>query len=197
MMPFNIMGQKALEKIKNLDIQMIGPSHGPIHRNPDHILKAYRQWTSGETRQKATVVYATMWNSTEKMIRPMVDTLASEGIEVALYNLAIADIGDLAKDLVDSRAIVLGTPTVLGGAHPLAFYATYLVKALRPPIKYAVVLSSYGWGGGAIKHVQETLGSTKLEIVGAMEINGPPTENDVERIIEMGKTLAKKIKEGN
>jgi len=197
MMPFNIMGQKALEKIKSLEIQMIAPSHGPIHRNPERILKAYRQWTSGETRQKATVVYVTMWNSTEKMIRPMVDTLASEGIEVALYNLVVADIGDLAKDLVDSRAIVLGTPTVLGGAHPLAFYATYLVKALKPPIKYAAVLSSYGWGGGAIKHIQEVLGATKLEIVGAMEINGPPTENDVDRIIEIGKALAKKIKEGN
>jgi flavorubredoxin len=109
--------------------------------------------------------------------------------------LATADIGDVAKDLVDSRAIVLGSPTVLGGAHPLAVYATYLVKALKPPTKYAVVLSSYGWGGGAIKHIQETLGPTKMEIVGALEINGPPTESDVDKIIEFGKALAKKIKE--
>jgi flavorubredoxin len=105
-----------------------------------------------------------------------------------------ADIGDLAKDLVDARAIVLGTPTVLNGAHPLAVYATYLVKALKPPAKYAVVLSSYGWGGGAIKHVQEVLGPTKMEITGAIEINGPPTENDIGRITELGKTLAAKIK---
>jgi flavorubredoxin len=70
-----------------------------------------------------------------------------------------------------------------------------LAKALRPPAKFAVVLSSYGWGGGAIKHVQETLGPTKMEIVGALEINGPPTEADTDKIVEYGKTLAEKIKE--
>ena len=195
MMPFRNMGQKALEKIKDLEIEMIAPSHGPIHRNPEHILKAYKKWVDGETKQKAIIVYVTMWGSTEKMIQPIAETLAAEGIEVALYNLTASDIGDVAKDLVDSRAIVLGAPTVLGGMHPLGVYATYLVKALRPPTKFGVVLSSYGWGGGTVKHVQETLGQSKIEVVEAMEINGPPTENDVKQIVELGKTLAKKIKE--
>jgi len=195
MMPFRYNAQRAMEKIKDLPIELIAPSHGPIYKNTERILQAYRKWSNGETRKKAIIVYATMWNSTEKMIRPLADTLASEGIELALHNLSVADIGDIAKDLVDSRAIVLGTPTVLNGAHPLAVYAAYLVKALKPPTKYAVILSSYGWAGGAIKHVQETLGSTKMEIVGAMEVNGPPAENDIDKIVEFGKTLAKKIKE--
>jgi len=195
MMPFRVMAQKALEKIRGLKIEMIAPSHGPIHRNTDRILGAYKKWANGETKRKAIIVYVTMWNSTEKMIQPVAETLTSEGIEIALYNLATADIGDIAKDLVDSRAIVLGAPTVLGGVHPLALYATYLVKALRPPLKFGVLLSSYGWGGGAIKHVQEILGPTKIEVVGAIEINGPPTENDIKQIIELGKALAKKIKE--
>jgi flavorubredoxin len=136
-----------------------------------------------------------MWNSTEKMVKQMAETLASEGIEIAFHNLAITDIGDLAKDLVDSKALVLGAPTVLGGAHPLAVYAAYLVKALRPPTRFAVVLSSYGWGGGAIKQIQETLGQFKVEVVGALEINGPPTEENIKQIVEIGKTLAKKIRE--
>jgi len=195
MMPFRVMGLKALEKIKSLDIKFIAPSHGPVHRNPERILDAYRKWVNGETRRKAIVVYVTMWNSTEKMIRPVVDTLASEGVEVVSYNLTVADIGDIAKDLVDSRAIVLGMPTVLAGAHPLAVYATYLVKALKPPLKYGLVLSSYGWGGGAVKHVQEVLEPTNMQIVGAVEINGPPKEENIAQIVELSKTLAKKIKE--
>jgi len=195
MMPFRTMGQRALEKIKDVDINTIAPSHGPVHRNPERILNAYRKWVNGETKQKAIVAYATMWHSTEKMIQPLVETLASEGIETAVCNLAVSDIGDIAKDLVDARAIVLGAPTVLGGVHPLAVYATYLVKALRPPLKFALVLSSYGWGGGAIRHIQEILGQTKLELVGAMEINGPPSEDDIKKVTELGIALAKKIKE--
>ncbi len=196
MMPFNAMAQKAMEKIRGLKIEMIAPSHGPIYKNPKRIIDAYKKWVNGETKRKAIIVYVTMWNSTEKMIQPLAETLMAEGIEVALYNLVVADIGDIAKDLVDSRAIVLGAPTVLGGAHPLAVYATYLVKALRPPLKYGAVLSSYGWGGGAVKHVQEILGQTKMEIVGAMEINGPPSDSDTKKIVELGKTLAEKISKG-
>jgi flavorubredoxin len=195
MMPYSAMGQKGLEKIKDLPIEMIAPSHGPIYRNPKRILDAYRKWTSGETKQKAIIVYVTMWNSTEKMIQSITDTLASEGIETCVYNLTVTDIGDIAKDLVDSRAIVFGAPTVLGGMHPLGVLGAYLVKALRPPTKFGVVLSSYGWGAGAVKHFQEVLGQTKIEVVGAMEINGPPSENDVKQITEIGKALAKKIKE--
>ncbi|MEM2103005.1 MAG: FprA family A-type flavoprotein, partial [Candidatus Bathyarchaeia archaeon] len=66
---------------------------------------------------------------------------------------------------------------------------------LRPPAKFGAVLSSYGWGGGAVKQLQEILASSKIEIVGALEINGPPTEENVEQIIELGKALAQKIKE--
>jgi len=195
MMPFRLLAQRGLEKIKPLEIKIIAPSHGPIHRNPERILNAYRQWADGKTKQKATIVYVTMWKSTEKMVQPLIETLAAEGIELAVYNLAVSDLGNVAKDLVDSRAIVLGAPTALSGMHPLAVYGAYLVKALRPPIKFAIVLSSYGWGGGALRHAQEILEPTKVEVVGALEINGPPKAGDIEQIVQIGKALAKRIKE--
>jgi flavorubredoxin len=196
MMPFNNMGKKAMEKIKDLKIDFIAPSHGPIYHNPKKIIDAYNRWTKGETKHKVIIVYVSMWKSTEKMIKTMVETLREEGLEVSIHNLVHADIGDIAKDLVDSRGIVLGAPTVLGGMHPLAVYASYLVKALRPPLKHAVVLSSYGWGGGALRQASELLSPTNINVVGALEINGPPTNENMQKIIEIGKQLSNKIKEG-
>jgi len=194
MMPFRLMGKRAIEKIRELEIEIIAPSHGPIHRNPERILDAYTKWTAGETKKKVIIVYVTMWNSTEAMVKTMVETLLSESIEVSLYNLSNADIGDIAKDLVDSKGIVLGTPTVLGGMHPVALYGAYLVRALRPPLKYGVVLSSYGWSGGAVKQASEILAPTKIEILGTARINGPPSTGDKRKIIDLGKLLAKKVK---
>lgn len=194
MMPFRLMGKRAIEKIRELEIEIIAPSHGPIHRNPERILDAYTKWTAGETKKKVIIVYVTMWNSTEAMVKTMVETLLSESIEVSLYNLSNADIGDIAKDLVDSKGIVLGTPTVLGGMHPVALYGAYLVRALRPPLKYGVVLSSYGWGGGAVKQASEILAPTKIEILGTARINGPPSTEDKRKIIDLGRLLAKKVK---
>ncbi len=194
MMPFRNMGRKALNKIEELEIKIIAPSHGPIYRNPEKIISFYKKWTNGETEEKVIVLYVSMWGSTEKMIKTLVDVLLAEKIDVCLYNLVTSDIGDIAKDLVDSRALVLGTPTVFGGMHPLAMYGAYLIKALKPPIKYFAILSSYGWGGGAIKQVLDILGSSKIELIDKVEINGPPTQKDYEKIIQVGKKLVEKIR---
>lgn len=193
MMPYKSMGKQGLDKIKKLDINMIAPSHGPIHRNPKNILKAYDKWTKGETKNKVIAVYATMWKSTEKMVKLIAETLEEKNVEVPLYNLVNADIGDVAKDLVDSRGIVLGTPTVLGKMHPLAVFASHLVKVLKPPLKYGVVLTSYGWGKGALSHASEVLGPTGLEIVGALEVNGSPGNEEYEEVRKIGNELASKI----
>jgi flavorubredoxin len=194
MMPFNRMGNNAMEKIKDLKIEMIAPSHGPIYKNPQKIFNVYKKWTKGETKEKAIIVYVSMWKSTEKMINALTETLLSNNIEVNKFDLTNADIGDVARELVDSRAIVLGVPTVLGGMHPLGIYASYLVKALRPPLKYAVVLSSYGWGGGALRQISEIFGSSALDVVGTHEINGPPKDIDYQKIFELGNKLVEKIK---
>jgi flavorubredoxin len=195
MMPFKNMGRRALDKIKDLPIEIIAPSHGPIYKEPERILSAYRKWTTGETEEKAVAVYASMWNSTEAMIETVAETLLSEGIEVALYNLSNMDTGEIAKDLVDSRAIVFGAPTVLGKMHPLGIYAAHLVSMLRPPLKYGVLLSSYGWGGGALKQATDILSPTKIEVVGTLEVNGPASTDDYGKMVEIGKRLADKIRE--
>lgn len=194
MMPFKAKGAQALEKISGLDIDMIAPSHGPIYREPERILSMYRIWTAGQTQEKAILVYASMWGATERMIKAMAETLMSEGIQISYFNLLNADIGDIARELVDSRAIVLGTPTVLGEMHPLAVYATHLVKILKPPLRYGAALSSYGWGGGAVRQLSEMLKPTKIEVVGAIEINGPASDEDFANIAALGRELAAKIR---
>ncbi len=194
MMPFRRMGEEALDKIRGLEIKIIAPSHGPIYKNPEKILNAYRKWTSGETREKVIVLYVSMWRSTEKMVMHLVDMLLARGVEVALYNLAAADIGDVAKDLVDSRAIVLGAPAVLGGMHPLAVFGAHLVKTLKPPLKYGVILSSYGWGGGALRQAKDILAPMKIELVGEIEVNGPPKREEYDRIAEIAENLVKRVR---
>ncbi len=194
MMPFRTLGLRAMEKIRNLEVEMIAPSHGPIYKNPKRILENYAEWTKGETKEKVIIVYVSMWKSTEKMVNQITEVLLQKGIHVSLHNLANADLGEVAKDLVDARAVVLGTPTVLGKMHPLAVYAAHLVKVLKPPLKLGVVLTTYGWGRGALAHAVELLGPTGLEVVGTMEVNGPPTDNDLDKVKHIGEELAKRIK---
>jgi len=196
MMPFTKSAKQGMAKLEGLEISMIAPSHGPIYNDPEPIILAYRNWTSGETKEKVMICYVTMWQSTKALVDKMTETLLEEGIETKVYNLLVSDIANIAGDLVDSRAIVLGSPTVLNGLHPQALYAASLVKVLRPPAKYAAVLSSFGWGGGAVKQALEILGPTKMEAVGAVDVNGRPTAEDLKKVEELAKILAAKVKSG-
>jgi flavorubredoxin len=196
MMPFTKSAKQGLAKLEGIEINMIAPSHGPIHGDPEPIIMAYLDWTSGETKEKVTICYTTMWQSTKALVDKMVETLLQEGIETKVYNLPVSDLANIAGDLVDSRAIVLGSPTVLNGLHPQALYAASLVRVLRPPAKYAAVLSSFGWSGGAVKQALEILGPTKIEAVGAVDVNGRPTADDLKKVEELAKNLAAKVRSG-
>ncbi|HIH73208.1 MAG: Flavoprotein [Thermococcales archaeon 44_46] len=194
MMPFAGMAKRAMEKLKGLEIKMIAPSHGPIYRNPERILKAYESWVKGETREKVLVAYVSMWGSNREMAKELADLLVAKGIDVKVHDLVSADIGELAKDLVDSRAIVLAAPTVLGSAHPLAVYAAYLVKALRPPAKYAVLIGSHGWHGRSINAILEILKGASLELLGTIDVHARPKEEDYKALHSLADLLAKKVR---
>jgi flavorubredoxin len=194
MMPLSKMGKKGMDKIKNIDIGIIAPSHGPIYRHPQAILDAYRRWTSEETRSKALVVYVSMYHTVEGMVRTFVEGLMTEGIEVRVVDLVKTDPRELAGDLLDARALVLGTPTLLGNIHPLSMYALNIIKTLRPPLKYGVIINSYGWGKGAIKKALGFLEEARIEAVGTIEVNGSPTENDQADILNLAAELSDKIR---
>jgi flavorubredoxin len=195
MMPFAKNGRNGLAKLEGMEIRMIAPSHGPVHRDPEAIVDSYLSWTSGETVPKVTICYATMWQATKAMVDVFAQTLMQEGVDAQVYNLAVSDLASIAGDLVDSRGIVLGGPTVLNGLHPLALHAANVVRVIKPPAKYAALLSSYGWGGGAVKQALEVLAPLKLEALGAIDVNGYPTAEDLKKTEELARKMAQRVKE--
>lgn len=195
MMPFTRMVAAGLDKVASLDIQMIAPSHGPVHRNPKRIIGAYEKWSRGPLAPKAVIAYVSMWGSTMQLAQHIVNAISAEGVEAVPYDLSVADISHIARDLVDASAIVLGTPTVLGGLHPLAAYALTLVKALRPRLKLAAYFGSYGWGGGAASQAKGLLEPAGFEIVDALEVKGAPGDRELESATELGRRVAQRVKE--
>ena len=94
------------------------------------------------------------------------------------FDLAHADIGKLAMSLVDAATVVIGTPTVVGGPHPQAAYAAYLVNMLKPKAKWATVIGSFGWGGRTVEKLQGMLGSLDAEFLEPVLAKGLPREED-------------------
>ena len=195
MMPFRTNIQNNLQKIKDYEFKIIAPSHGPMHKKPDFILKAYHSWAYDEPSNTVVLPYVSMHGSTKKMVDYLVGALAQRGVTVKQFDMSVADIGKVAIALVDAGTIVIGTPTVLAGPHPATVYAAVLANALRPKAKFASIIGSYGWGGKAVETIASLIPNLKVEIIPPVLCKGQPRETDYQALEKLAETIAQKHKE--
>ena len=174
MMPFRSIIRKNMEKVDAHDIKMIAPSHGPVYDQPGFILDAYRDWISDSVKNEVVLPYISMHGSTQKMTDYLADSLSERGVKVHIFDLTVTDIGKLAIALVDAATIVIGTPTVHIGPHPAVYYAAHLANVLRPKLRYASIIGSYGWSSKAIEQIAGLIPNLKVEILDPVLCRGYP-----------------------
>jgi len=194
MMPFRAIIRKNLEKLENIDIGIIAPSHRPLYNNPEFIIDAYKDWTSDNTKNEVIIPYISMHGSTQRMVDYLVNSLVERGVSVKPMNLTYTDMGEVALNLVDATTMVIASPTVLTGPHPSVVYATYLANALKPKLKLVSVMGSYGWGGRMLDQIRGMIGNLKVEIITPLIIKGFPNQEDYKKLDEMADEITSKHK---
>jgi flavorubredoxin len=192
MMPFRTSIKGHLERVNTLSLTLIAPSHGPIHKNPQFILDAYADWTSDTVKNEVVIPYISMHGSTEKMVEYLTNALIARGITVKPFNLNVTDIGELALALVDAATVVVATPTVLFGPHPHVVYATYLANMLKPKVRFASVIGSYGWGGKTAETIVKMLDHVRVEVLEPVMVKGQPDEATLKQLDRLADDILKK-----
>jgi len=195
MMPFRGSIRGYVEMVRTLSPAMIAPSHGPVYKNPAFILDAYADWTSDTVKNEVVIPYVSMHGSTAKMVDYLTEALISRGITVKPFNLSRTDTGELAMALVDAATVVVATPTVLFGPHPLIVSATYLANLLRPKTRVVSVIGSYGWGGKAVDTVVKMLDHVKAEVLEPVMVRGLSDEAALRGLDRLADEIAKKHRE--
>jgi len=195
---YSSMVTRKIEEVQKLGlkIDMIAPSHGVIWRkDPMKIVKAYLKWAAGEAEKKVMIVYDTMWASTEKMAKAMLEGISSEGVEAVLYRLPFSDEGDIIGELLETKGLLLGSATINNGVLPTVAPFLREMDGLRPKNKLAAAFGSYGWGGGATAAIEKTLKSAGMELVApAITVKWVPDKDELQKCYEYGQEFAKKVK---
>ena len=190
MMPFRSAIKGNLDKVDALDFDVIAPSHGPLYDDPAFIVDAYRDWVSPQMKNEVVLPYVSMHGSTHQMVTYLIDALSRRGVTVNAFDLAVTDIGKLAIALVDAATIIIGTPTVQFGPHPSVVYATYLANLLRPKLKYAAIIGSYGWQSKAADQIAAMIPNLKLEVLATIMQKGLPTAETFAELDQLADAVA-------
>jgi flavorubredoxin len=194
MMPFHTNIEKNLEKLHGLAVDIIAPSHGPMHNKPEFILNLYHSWVFDAPKNIAVIVYTSMHGSTLQMVNHLSDSLINSGVNVKRFDMTVTDLGNLAMSLVDAATIVIGTPTVLAGPHPNVVLAAFLANALRPKLKYATIIGSFLWGGKTIEVIKGLLPNLNIQLLDPILIKGFPKETDYANLDKLADSIAEKHK---
>ncbi|MDD8026898.1 MAG: FprA family A-type flavoprotein, partial [Acidobacteriota bacterium] len=194
MMPFRTAIQKNLDRLGSLPIEMIAPSHGPVHRKPQAILQAYRDWIKDTPHNSVVVAYISMHGSTEIAVNRLVDGLDARGVTVFRFNMGEADIGQLATRLVDAATVVLAGPALHAGLHPKLAFAVMLANALRPKVRLAAFIGSFGWGHKMVEQLIGLIPNLKAEILPPILFKGLPRASDLAAVEALADTIAARHK---
>ncbi len=100
--------------------------------------------------------------------------------------------GDIAQTLVDAATVIIGTPTVLKGPHPLAANVAFLANALKPKAKWAGVIGSFGWGGKTVEKLAAMLGDLKVELLEPVLCKGLPRADDFAALDALADSVAER-----
>lgn len=195
MMPFRMMCKKYTQMVKDMNVDMILPSHGPIYKNPSFILDLYTKWTSDTPENLVVMPYVSMYKSTSLMIDYLAEKLESNGIKTYKYDIVNGDVGNFAMSLVDASTIVFGTSMVLAGPHPAAVNIAYLTSILRPKAKNLALIGSYGWGGKLFDLIEQLLAPLKLEMLSEpLQVKGKPKAEDFAKLDGIANAIIEKCK---
>lgn len=199
LLPYSGLIQKLLAAVQqmNLKIDMICPDHGLIWRkDPLQIVAAYDRWSRQETRKKAVVVYDTMWHSTETMAKAVADGLIEGGISTKMLDLSVDHRSDVMTELLDAKAIVLGSSTLNNNMLPRMADMLCYMKGLRPINKVGAAFGSYGWSGEAVKHMTNTLEEMKVKVVSpGVNLQFVPNHEGLRKCVDLGREVAKAVNE--
>jgi flavorubredoxin len=191
---------KEVEDLALLDkIEIIAPSHGQIWTDPMKIIEAYTSWATGKCKNKVTIVYDTMHGSTQKMAHALAEGIISEEVDVAMYFLHDDERSEIVKDILDSKAVLFGIPTIFNKPFPSMGDLMYYLDGLRFDRtgikKLAISFGSMGWAGGAVKKIATDLENCGFEIFDTTQLNYVPNNEQMNDLYELGKRLAVKVKE--
>lgn len=200
--PFSKYMIEAIDRIRDLDIDIICPGHGPVLRdNWQKYVGLSYDWSKEKMKElekhKVFIPYVSAYGNTEKIAKKIGEGLKEAGnIDVDLADIEHMDIGEMEGRVEDSSAIIIGCPTVNQNILLPVYKLFAVINPMTNRGKLAAAFGSYGWSGEGIKLIEDHLKNLKLKIAqkGLREAFVPYEEAN-KNAIEFGKSFGEKLLE--
>ncbi|MHC4563168.1 MAG: flavodoxin domain-containing protein, partial [Planctomycetota bacterium] len=134
-------------------------------------------------------------HSTERMAQSIHEGLMAEGVPAELMLIRDCHRSDIATELLDAGALIVGTPTLNNEMFPLVADVLTYIRGLRPQNMVGAAFGSYGWSGEGVKDVQTVLTNMGLDMVGnGLNVKYVPDDAALAQCRQLGVDIAQRLK---
>ena len=185
-LPYGAQTQRALKLIKDLEIELIVPSHGVILKKYIHeAIQIYEKMSTYAKENKAVIVFDSMWGSTEKMANIIGEVFHKQGIPTVIRHVRFTPLSDIIVELMDAKYLAVGSPTLNNGLMTSIASLFAYMKGLSPKNIQYMVFGSYGWSGQGTEFADKELVSMgHKRFMNPIRVQYTPTLERLEQIKE-------------
>ncbi len=200
MRPYRDKVLAAVESIRDLDLRLICPSHGPILRtNPKQYPERYRQWAALPEIAKPciAILYASAHGNTRRMAEAIAEGLRTLDVVVEIIHVTEVDESRLRAALESADGLLIGSPTIVRDVLPPLWRALSLLSTVKVRARHAAAFGSYGWSGEAVGMIEQRLRDMRLPVTpSGLRFKFAPTAADLESCRRFGERFAAETSAG-
>lgn len=186
--PFKRFVLAGLDKIKDLNYDMIATSHGPVHvTDIEKYVNLYREWATEEAiaEKNVQVFYISAYGNTKKVAEYMAEKINSKGVKAEAHEITSMDLPQLVTLVEKSSGILIGSPTINQDAVKPVWDLLSVVCAITNRGKAAGAFGSYGWSGEGVPMLTSRLKSLKFKVVEeGLKFKFVPSEEELKKADE-------------
>lgn len=193
--------RKAIEKAREMEINIIAPGHGPVYRkNPQKIMDDYyrfSQYAEGAGKDEVTILWGSMYGMTAKAVDFVERILQREGVKYNKLEMPQESESEMIATVFKSAGVIIAAPTYEYKLFPPVAAALNELGRKKVSGKTAFRFGSYGWSGGAERELAEIMERNRMnwDFLESVEFEGAPRKEDLARIEARVLELIEKMKE--
>lgn len=190
----NIVGKysrmvlNAINKLSDLEINVIAATHGPIWRsNPEKIINDYKKWSEYEAKEGAVIIYGSMYGNTERMADYIARCLSEFGIkDIRIYDSSKTHLSYLINEIWKYKYVFLGSCAYNTRVFPAMEGLLNTMKNKGLKGKKVGIFGSYTWSGGGVSNLKKFVDEVGWELIGdPIEFKGAPDQEHFKKAEEL------------
>jgi flavorubredoxin len=190
---------RGIAKLEGCALKMVAPSHGIVWRKePQKIIDWYHRlatYAQGPREKEVTLVWSSMYGNTAALVPSIVAGIESENIPVHVIEIPKVHESFVLEKAWRSEGLVIGMPTYEYKMFPPMYHVLDILERSHVNGRKTMRFGSFGWSGGAQKQFTEFVESMKLDVIGCVEYQGAPSEEDKQKAFDMAKALAQAVRQ--